>query len=165
MNAWRLLDPACGCGNFLIIAYRELRLLEIELLKALRKSSQLSLKFVAVSKLDVDQFYGIEINEFPALIAEVALWMMDHIMNNALSKVFFESFLRIPIRKSPHIHPVDALETDWESVIRPEACSFLLGNPPFAARNTKARSSGNRCAGLHSWAAVAARWITSRPGF
>jgi hypothetical protein len=57
--------------------------------------------------------------------------MMDHIMNNALSKEFFESFLRIPIRKSPHIHPVDALETDWETVIQPEACSFLLGNPPF----------------------------------
>lgn len=127
----RFLDPACGCGNFLIIAYRELRLLEIEVLKALRKSGQMGFKFVAVSKLDVDQFYGIEINEFPALIAEVALWMMDHIMNNQLSKEFFESFLRIPLRRSPHIHPVDALETGWETVIRPEDCSFILGNPPF----------------------------------
>ncbi|MEO8050961.1 MAG: DNA methyltransferase [Acidobacteriota bacterium] len=151
LAALRLFDPACGCGNFLIISYRELRLLEIEVLKALRRSSQMSLKFVAVSKLDVDQFYGIEINEFPALIAEVALWMMDHIMNNQLSKEFFEPFLRIPLRKSPHIHAVDALETDWETVILPDQCSFILGNPPFGGakyQSPKQREQVRRIAQL-----------------
>lgn len=138
----RFFDPACGCGNFLVIAYRELRLLEIEVLKALRKSSQMSLKFVAASKLDVDQFYGIEIGEFPSRIAEVALWMMDHIMNNTLSREFFESFVRIPLRKSPHIHPVDALETDWASVVAPGDCSFVFGNPPYGG--SKVQSAAQR---------------------
>ena len=147
----QFFDPACGCGNFLIISYRELRLLEIEVLKVLRKSQQRDFKFVAVSKLDVDQFYGIEINEFPSRIAEVALWMMDHIMNNYLSREFFEPFARIPLRKSPHIHPVDALETDWSHVVVPAACSYILGNPPFGGakyQSPKQREQVRRIAGL-----------------
>ncbi len=131
LSTLRFFDPACGCGNFLIIAYRELRLLEIDLLKALRKNSQLTLDVTQMCKIDVDQFYGVEIGEFAARIAEVALWMMDHIMNNRLSLEFGESYARIPIEKSPHIYHSDALEIDWESLLAPEACSFILGNPPF----------------------------------
>ena len=80
----RFFDPACGCGNFLIIAYRELRALEIEVLKEIRPHGQLDLLAQSLSVVDVDAFYGIELGEFPAHIAEVALWMMDHIMNNRL---------------------------------------------------------------------------------
>ena len=127
----RFFDPACGCGNFLIIAYRELRLLEIDLLKTLRQSGQLSLDVAHMSQIDVDQFYGIELGEFAARIAEVALWMMDHIMNNRLSLEFGESYARIPIKKSPHILHADALETNWSEVIVPGNCAFILGNPPF----------------------------------
>src|SRR5690606_5345991 len=72
------LDPACGCGNFLILTYRELRLLEIEVLKALYPTGQLALDVSELSRINVDAFYGIEIEEFPARIAEVALWLMDH---------------------------------------------------------------------------------------
>ena len=107
-----LFDPACGCGNFLIIAYRELRLLEIEVLKELAKrrgSRQLEAFAEVLSVVDVDQFYGIEINEFPARIAATALWMMDHIMNNRLSLEFGQTYARIPIEKSPHIRNADAL--------------------------------------------------------
>jgi len=124
-------DPACGCGNFLIIAYRELRHLEIEILKALRKDAQLKLDVAALTQIDVDQFYGIEISEFPARIAEVALWMMDHIMNNKLSLEFGESYARIPIVASPHIRPADALEMEWADLLRPEDCTYVFGNPPF----------------------------------
>jgi hypothetical protein len=127
----RFFDPACGCGNFLIIAYRELRLLEIELLKTLRRDGQLVLDVAHMSRIDVDQFYGIELGEFAARIAEVALWMMDHIMNNRLSLEFGESYARIPIRKSPHILHADALETKWSDLIAPANCSYILGNPPF----------------------------------
>lgn len=127
----RFFDPACGCGNFLIISYRELRLLEIDLLKALRKDGQLSLDVSQMSQIDVDQFYGIELGEFPARIAEIALWMMDHIMNNKLSLEFGESYVRIPLRKSPHILPADALEMDWARLLDPADCSYVLGNPPF----------------------------------
>lgn len=132
----KFLDPACGCGNFLIIAYRELRLLEIDILKSIHKDSgagsQLELDVKRLALLDVDQFHGIEIAEFPVRIAEVALWMMDHIMNNKLSLEFGKSFLRIPLAKSPRILHADALETDWNKLVPSEVCSFVLGNPPFA---------------------------------
>ena len=129
----RFLDPACGCGNFLIITYRELRLLEIEVLKEIREYGDPTRRLDTshLSLIDVDQFYGIEIGEFPARIAETAMWMMDHIMNNRLSVEFGQSFARIPLSKSPHILHADALEADWEAHLPPDSCSFVLGNPPF----------------------------------
>ena len=131
----KFLDPACGCGNFLIIAYRELRLLEIEVVREIRDATAASAQEVLdtawQSVVDVDQFHGIELGEFPARIAETALWMMDHIMNNRLSLQFGQSFARIPLEKSPHIVSGDALEIDWSSLLAPNDCSYLLGNPPF----------------------------------
>ncbi len=127
----RFFDPACGCGNFLIIAYRELRALEIEVLKEIRPSGQLDMLAQSLSVVDVDAFYGIELGEFPAHIAEVALWMMDHIMNNHLSLEFGQIYARIPLEKSPHIRHGDALEFDWAELLPPEECSYVLGNPPF----------------------------------
>jgi hypothetical protein len=124
-------DPACGCGNFLIIAYRELRDLEIVLLKELHSSEQRVTDIGLYTKINVDQFYGIEIEEFPVRIAEVAMWMTDHIMNVRLSAAFGQSYLRIPLKKSPSIRNVDALEIDWAEVLPPEKCSFVFGNPPF----------------------------------
>ena len=128
-------DPACGCGNFLIIAYRELRRLEIEVIREIREATaatkQVMLDTAWQSVVDVDQFYGIEIGEFPVRIAETALWMMDHIMNNRLSLEFGQTFVRIPLEKSPHIVHGDALEADWSEVLPPDECSFVLGNPPF----------------------------------
>ena len=83
------------------------------------------------SVVEVDQFYGIEIGEFPARIAATALWMMDHIMNNRLSLEFGRTYARIQIEKSPHIRNADALEIDWTDVLPPEECSYVFGNPPF----------------------------------
>ncbi len=135
LGTLRFLDPACGCGNFLIIAYRELRALEIEVLKELRAyrddSETGELDVTALSVVNVDQFYGIEIGEFPTHIAETALWMMDHIMNNRLSLEFGQTFVRIPLTHSPHILHADALETDWASLLPPEECAYVFGNPPF----------------------------------
>jgi hypothetical protein len=150
LGSIHIFDPACGCGNFLVIAYRELRLLEIEVLKLLRRDEQLKMAAV-FSRVDVDQFYGVEISEFPARIAEVALWMTDHIMNNRLSAEFGSFYTRIPLRKSPHIHPVDALETDWSTVLSPEQCSYVLGNPPFGGakyQTDKQRAQVRRIARL-----------------
>ena len=127
-------DPACGCGNFLVIAYRELRRLELEVLRELMGSEErqvLRFDVSSLSRLDVDQFYGIEIGEFPARIAEVALWMMDHLMNNELSLEFGQSYARIPLKRSPHILCGDALEMDWEDLLPAKGCSFVFGNPPF----------------------------------
>jgi N-6 DNA Methylase len=151
LSTLRFFDPACGCGNFLIISYRELRLLEIDLLKALRKDGQLALDVSHMSQIDVDQFYGIELAEFPARIAEIALWMMDHIMNNKLSLEFGESYVRIPLKKSPHIRQADALEIDWAGLIAPSDCSYVLGNPPFGGakyQSDKQRQQVRRIAHL-----------------
>ena len=131
-------DPACGCGNFLIIAYRELRELEIEILKEIHPKDhqgqthrQLDALADLLSLVDVDQFYGIELGEFPSRIAETALWMMDHIMNNRLSLEFGQTYVRIPLEKSPHIVHGDALETNWSELLPSGDCSFVFGNPPF----------------------------------
>jgi len=131
LGQMRFFDPACGCGNFLIIAYRELRGLEIEVLRELRPSGQYDVLADLLSMINVDQFYGIEIGEFPARIAETALWMMDHIMNNRLSLEFGQTYVRIPLKKSPHILHGDALESDWAALLPPERCSYVFGNPPF----------------------------------
>ena len=131
LGTLRFFDPACGCGNFLIIAYRELRALEIEVLRELRPDGQLDAFAELLSVVNVDQFYGIEIGEFPARISSTALWMMDHIMNNRLSLEFGRTYARIPIERSPHIHTADALEIDWSDVLPPDECSYVFGNPPF----------------------------------
>ncbi|MDE0611803.1 MAG: class I SAM-dependent DNA methyltransferase [Gammaproteobacteria bacterium] len=131
LGEMRFFDPACGCGNFLIIAYRELRILEIEVMKEIYPSGQLDALAGDLSVIDVDQFYGIEINEFPVRVAETALWMMDHIMNNRLSLEFGQTYVRIPLKKSPHIHHGDALEADWAEFCPPQQCSHVFGNPPY----------------------------------
>ena len=127
----RFLDPACGCGNFLVITYRELRLLEIEVLRALHGAVQQELDIQHLSLVDVDAFYGIEISEWPARIAEVAMWLMDHQMNLRLSEAFGQYFVRLPLRKSPTIVCGNALRLDWKTVLPPQQCSYVLGNPPF----------------------------------
>ena len=134
----KFFDPACGCGNFLIIAYRELRRLEISLIRELVDYErdtfgefQTHLDVSELSKINVDQFYGIEIEEFPARIAEAAMWMMDHIMNNQLSLEFGQSYARIPLKRSPHITYGNALEKDWAHVLPPSECAYVFGNPPF----------------------------------
>ena len=128
------LDPACGAGNFLVVTYRELRELEREIIKErfARAGGVQQISDVAkLSRLNVDQFFGIEIDEFPAKIAEVALWMTDHIANTRLGEDFGVSVPRIPLVASPGIRHGDALEVDWNDVLAAERCSYVLGNPPF----------------------------------
>lgn len=151
----RFFDPACGCGNFLIIAYRELRLLEIDILDEIaartRLSAQQVMPFEVKSVIDVDQFYGIEISEFPARIAATSLWMMDHLMNRELATTFGEPYVRIPLEKSPHIEVGDALELDWTDFLPPAECSYVFGNPPFIGakyQSTEQRAQVHRIAQL-----------------
>ena len=127
----KFLDPACGCGNFLVITYRELRLLEIAVLRALNKTGQGFLDVSQIIWLDVDMMGGIEYEEFPARIAEVAMWLIDHQMNMLISNEFGQYFARLPLKKSAKIVHGDALEVDWESVVPKEQLCYILGNPPF----------------------------------
>ena len=132
-------DPACGCGNFLIVAYRELRVLELEVLKELYTGPLLESLADRMSMIDVDQFHGIELGEFPARIAETALWMMDHMMNNRLSLEFGATYTRIPLRTTPDIVHGDALEMDWADVLPPGNCDYVFGNPPFRGKSQQSK--------------------------
>ena len=140
----RVLDPACGCGNFLVIAYRELRRLELEVLRRLLKAgeSSRSLDIAGLVRVDVDQFYGIEIEEFPAQIAQVALWLTDHQMNQVVSEEFGAYFVRLPLKKAPNIVHENALQIDWQEVVPVEQLSYIVGNPPFIG--AKFQSDGQR---------------------
>lgn len=135
----KILDPACGCGNFLVIAYRELRRLELETLKLLygfdKREKELDLGELAkLSLVDVDQFYGIEIGEWPTRIAETALWLTDHQMNTELTLAAGNLFQRIPLRAAPHIQCANALRMDWNDLLPASECSYILGNPPFVGK-------------------------------
>ena len=129
------LDPACGCGNFLVIAYRELRRLETGILrKRALASKQSTAQVIDVGhllKVTVGQFYGIELEEFPARIARTALYLMDHKANLEVSKEFGQYFARFPIPTSPHIVIDNALRMDWDSVLPADKADFVFGNPPF----------------------------------
>jgi hypothetical protein len=126
----KFLDPACGCGNFLVVSYRELRLLEIEVLSEYLQTQQV-FDIELMIRVNVDQFYGIEIVEFPARIAQTALWLMDHLMNRKASEKFGKYIARIPLTASPTIVISNALPIDWETIIPKSELSYILGNPPF----------------------------------
>ena len=138
----KFFDPACGCGNFLVITYREMRTLEIEMLKQMRLLSgekQLTMDATRFSRIDVDSFYGIEIEEFPAQIATIALWLTDHQANMALSAEFGLSYARLPLKKTPNIHQANALRLDWSEIVstegnETETTLYILGNPPFIGK-------------------------------
>ncbi|HEU5053262.1 MAG TPA: DNA methyltransferase [Hanamia sp.] len=144
----RFLDPACGCGNFLIIAYRELRLLEMEIIKLLLKNQTVT-SIDHYFLLDVDRFYGIEYEEFPAQIAQVAMWLIDHQLNMKASETFGEYYVRLPLRKSAVIKHGNALRIDWQSLIEPlpwekgeQKFHYIFGNPPFVGK--KEQNSGQK---------------------
>lgn len=135
LSTLKFLDPACGCGNFLVITYRELRLLELEVIRALNKSGQTIIDVSDLIRLNVDQMYGIEYEEFPARIAEVAMWLIDHQMNMAISNEFGHYFVRLPLKKSAKLIHGNALQTDWENLVNKVELSFIIGNPPFIGKS------------------------------
>jgi hypothetical protein len=146
----RFLDPACGCGNFLIVAYRELRALELELLKQRRdldlkdgvssggvNRAQLTLDVTANIKVTLNHFYGIEIDEWPARIAETAMLLVDHLANRRMTEEFGKAPDRLPIAIAPTIKHDNALEVDWADLLAPSENVVILGNPPFIGQYTK----------------------------
>ena len=130
----QFLDPACGCGNFLVVAYRELRLLELAIIEELKKSSQDERQVLDVGeliKVNVSQFAGIELEAFPSQIAQTAMWLTDHQMNLLVAKRFGQYFVRIPLKASAKIVCGNALTLDWREVVPPSNLDYILGNPPF----------------------------------
>lgn len=132
----RILDPACGSGNFLLLAYRELRRLELDILVELSKGQQF-LDRLVLPRVNVGQFYGIEYDEFPAQIARVAMWLADHQANIEASNQLGQPIINLPLTQSAHIKHGDALETNWVEHLQLEqdapalARLYIVGNPPF----------------------------------
>ena len=146
IDSMRFFDPACGCGNFLVITYREMRLLEIEVLREYLNltsvlyragKTQLETDVSVISKIDVHQFYGIEIEEFPVRIAQVALWLTDHQMNMRLSEAFGQTYVRLPLQHSPNIFCDNAIRLDWETLFPSKENLLILGNPPFIGKQNR----------------------------
>lgn len=142
----RVLDPACGCGNFLIVAYRELRALELDLLLRQRELdlqdkgkdyAQLSFDVTGDLKVRLDHFYGIEIEEWPARIAETAMLLVDHLANQRMEQDFGQAPDRLPIQIAPKIMNGNALRTEWRELIEPTPDVIIVGNPPFIGQYTK----------------------------
>lgn len=169
----KFLDPACGCGNFLIIAYREIREIELNILRILlKKKDTLLLDITPEILCNVDQFYGIEIEEFPSQIARTAMWLVDHQMNMKIGNEFGKYFARLPLSKSATIVHGNALQIDWESVVKPSELSYIFGNPPFIGHHLQSAEQkedmlnalGNPSDGgvldfVCAWYAKAARYI------
>ncbi|MBU3664760.1 MAG: class I SAM-dependent DNA methyltransferase [Chthoniobacterales bacterium] len=130
----QFFDPACGCGNFLVIAYREMRRLEIEVLKELYGDAQQITDIALLSRVSVTSFHGIEIGEFACAIARVAMWFMEHIMNTELSYAFGRYFVSLPLVHSAQILHANSLRTDWKQFLTPTDNVVVLGNPPFIGK-------------------------------
>ncbi len=130
------LDPACGCGNFLIITYRELRRLELQLLQAQQQNQQQAHIAIEIEpQIPLNNFYGIEIDEWPARIAEVAMWLTQHQMNLEFAKAFGKEPDLLPLTATAQIHQGDALAVDWNEVIKAKQLDYIIGNPPFVGKN------------------------------
>jgi hypothetical protein len=145
LGGLKFLDPACGCGNFLVIAYRELRRLEHDVLgmiypTGIPRDIFTSDEFAKLSVVDVHQFHGIEIGEWPVRIAETALWLTDHQMNLELSERTGNLFQRIPLRASPHVRLGNALRLDWNDILPASQCSYVMGNPPYLGKKEQSPS-------------------------
>lgn len=133
------LDPACGCGSFLVIAYREIRKLEMDILDVTLAGKDLrAVDVSSLIRVKVNQFYGIEVSDSPAQIAKVALWVTDHQMSLESARRFGSARKSLPLKVAPTIKIGNALRVSWEEVIPASFCSYVIGNPPFVGK--KARS-------------------------
>lgn len=133
----KFFDPACGCGNFLIIAYRELRLLENQLIAKIFGDQKGLLDISSMCNVTVDQFYGIEIEPHAVHIARVAMWITDHQLNMTTAERFGTTRPTTPITYSPHIVEGNALQVDWEEVLPASECHYIMGNPPFIGKSNQ----------------------------
>lgn len=185
MEGLRFVDPACGCGNFLIVAYREMRRLEHRIIAQLSDAASRShmndegfdLDVESLIRVRLDSFYGIELNWWPAKIAQTAMFLIDHQMNRELRQQLNLRLNRLPIKIAPTIHHGNALTADWEALLPSTAHNvFVFGNPPFLGHYTRSADQtaelqaawGGRKTGhldfVTAWHAKTLMYMASRRG-
>lgn len=154
----KFLDPACGCGSFLVISYRELRKLELKIHLQLRdlNKNYLRPEIMGISVqeafnygINVDSMYGIELFEFPVRVAWVALWIVDHQMNMEITDKFGDEYNRLPLKIAPNIRQGNALAVrtdgkilplDWNTLVSNKELTYILGNPPYAGDHLQSQA-------------------------
>ena len=157
----KCLDPACGCGNFLVIAYRELKKLELKaveellILEEFRQHALLGDWVEKYSKVSINQFYGIELESFPVEVARVSMWLMEHVMNKRFGVLIGEVIPSIPLKHCAHIICANALTTNWENVIPASDLSFIFGNPPFSGSQTMTKEQKQEIRSLYEGSSLA----------
>ena len=174
------VDPACGSGNFLVVAYRELRKIETTVIVEIRRregQTGMALDISWEQKLSIGQFYGFELNWWPAKIAETAMFLVDHQANRELAEAIGAAPERLPITITAHIIHGNALRLDWADVL-PEVPghTYVFGNPPFLGQDTRSkeqleelqrvwgRKNISRLDYVTAWHVKAANVLGKRPG-
>jgi hypothetical protein len=175
----RYMDPACGCGNFIIVAYRELRDLELRIMEALQDISgfaQLAFDPTLSLKVTLDHFYGIEIDEWPARIAETAMFLIDRQSDLKMKERFGVAPERLPIQRAARIVVGNAMKLNWSEVCPAREHVIVAGNPPFLGHATRSevqaeelrtawgRDDISRLDYVTGWHAKAIRYFENRVG-
>lgn len=141
----KFFDPACGSGNFLIVTYRELRLLEYEILEKIRslesnvkkwRDKQTILMPDSITKIKIENFYGIEIDEFSSKIAQVSMWFIEHQMNLKYESLGLHED-NLPLKQYVNIKNENSLRVDWKEVVQPDNNVYIIGNPPFGGKQSQ----------------------------
>ncbi|WP_430754434.1 DNA methyltransferase [Micrococcus luteus] len=161
LGQMRFLDPACGCGNFLIVAYRELRALELQILVRLQELSGKQMQTSLVMDEDervrvrMSHFSGIELEEWPATIARTAMFLVNHQANQDMSLKIGVSPEQLPLTESAHIVVGNALRMDWNEVLPAGPDVFVMGNPPFLGHASRSKEQAED---------LKTAWRTKSPG-
>jgi len=134
MKRMKFFDPACGSGNFLIITYKELRLLEMKILKLIQQMTpDVQMQFVDGSIIDISQFYGLEINDFACETAVLSMWLAEHQMNNQFTRDFGVNIRALPLKQNNNFHCGNACREDWNTICphTKDDEVYVMGNPPY----------------------------------
>lgn len=138
----RFFDPACGSGNFLTETYISLRRMENEVIKELYSSRNLDL-FDNPIKVSINQFYGIEINDFAVTVATTALWISEAQMLTETERIISQDIDFLPLKSYANIHEGNSLTTAWETIVPKDKLSYIIGNPPFVGANNLSENQRN----------------------
>ncbi len=133
------LDPACGSGNFLTETYLSLRRLENEVIRERYHGQTMIGAFVNPIKVNINQFYGIEINDFAVTVATTALWISEAQMLAETERIIHQDINFLPLKSYTNIVEGNALRTDWESVVPKEKLNYIMGNPPFVGYSLQSK--------------------------
>ena len=133
------LDPACGSGNFLTETYLSLRRLENEAIRERYHGQMMMGEFVDAVKVSINQFYGIEINDFAVTVATTALWISEAQMLTETEHIIHQDIDFLPLRSYTNIHEGNALRIDWETIIPKDHLNYIIGNPPFVGYSLQSK--------------------------